>query len=272
MASPGLRKIRAALFRLPNIVHGYNFHVNPQKLRLIETVFRNIIPSAQSFVDLGGIWNVQGAYAVHTCRRFPHLRGILVDTDIPPDVRGRLQQQSTLRVIQGDFAGKDVTTDIGSVDVVYFFDVLLHQANPHWDEVLAQYAASARCIVIFNQQLVTGEHSVRLTHLPLEVYAEMTSDRRIDVYRYVYEHRDEIHPVYRKPWGDIHNIAQWGITDGDLRQAMQRSGFEEVYFRNHGSFVGLSALENHAFVFIRPQDLPSGASPHHRESRTIQRP
>ena len=272
MASPAYRRIRTALLRLPNILHGYNLYVNPQKLKLIESVFRKYLPSAESFADLGGIWNVDGAYAVHACRQFSHVHGTLVDTDIPPELRNRLQRWNTLRVIHGDFARKEIAEEVGPVDIVFFFDVLLHQANPDWNDVLALYAPNTRCVVIFNQQFVTGEQSVRLTTLPLEVYAEMTSDYRMDFYRYVYEHRDEIHPVYKKPWGDIHNIAQWGITDRDLRLTMERLGFQEVYFRNHGSFVGLSTLENHAFVFVRPQVLPSDGSMRRPDSRTIQRP
>jgi hypothetical protein len=62
---------------------------------------------------------------------------------------------------------------------------------------------------------------------------------------------NELHPVYRKPWPDIHNIFQWAITDQDLRNVMTRLGFQEVYFRNHGRFSNLTAFENHAFVFLR---------------------
>jgi hypothetical protein len=80
---------------------------------------------------------------------------------------------------------------------------------------------------------------------------EIASDARSEVYRYVYEHRHEIHPEYGKPWGDIHNISQWGITDGDLRQTMRGLGFGEVFFRNYGRFVGLPAFEEHGFVFVK---------------------
>src|SRR3712207_8336532 len=40
---------------------------------------------------------------------------------------------------------------VQGVDAVFFFDVLLHQVRPHWDEVLNLYSA-AKVVVIYNQQ------------------------------------------------------------------------------------------------------------------------
>lgn len=140
---------------------------------------------------------------------------------------------------------------IGTVDVAFFFDVLLHQADPSWDEVLDAYARVASCITIFNQQYIAGESTLRLTSLPLEKYIAIAPRGRDAVYRHVYAHADEIHPEYHKRWRDIHNIFQWGITDRDLRAHMQGLGFREVFYRNYGRFSDLPAFENHGFVFVR---------------------
>jgi hypothetical protein len=251
MATSLPRKIRKFIVRLPNLLRGFTLHVNPEKLRLIDRTFGTVLPSAQSFADLGGIWNVDGAYAAYTCRHYPRVRGVIVDTDIPTLVESRLSRTGNLRILKADFGSPETVQSVGPVDIVFFFDVLLHQANPDWDVILAGYARTARCIIVYNQQLVRGDSTLRLTRLSLEEYMDYVSDYRPEFYRHVFAHRDEIHPRYGKPWGDIHNLTQWGITDADLRAVMDRLGFQEVYYKNHGSFVGLSALENHAFIFLK---------------------
>lgn len=243
-------RVATALHRLPNLAHGLNLYVAPEKLDLIRRAWREHCPDARSFADLGGVWRVNAGYTRYTLSSLPVRRGVLVDTDIPDPLLRRLRRLSALEIVRGDFASEDVAARVGPVDIVYLFDVLLHQARPHWHEVLATYAPRARCMVIYNQQYVRGADSVRLTDLPLERYMEIASDVREDFYRHVYDHRDEIHPVYGKPWGDIHNLTQWGITDRDLRRVMSDLGYREVYYRNDGSFVGLTALENHAFIFV----------------------
>jgi hypothetical protein len=105
-------------------------------------------------------------------------------------------------------------------------------------------------MVIYNQQWTQSPHSIRLLDLPLEEYTRVTSARRADVYRHVYSMGSALHPEYGKPWRDIHNIAQWGITDGDLREVLRTCGYREVHFENFGRFLGLPAFENHAFIFV----------------------
>ncbi len=246
-----LRKLSKGLRHLPNLLRGYNIYVNPHKLHLIDRVFGELYPGASSFADLGGVWRVNAAYTRYTLGRFPIQRAVLVDTDFPPGLRNRLAQFPHLELVEDDFGKESVCRKIGPVDVVYFFDVLLHQVNPDWDEILTRYAAVAPCMVIYNQQYIRGEQPLRLTDLPLEQYMELAPRKREELYRHVYEHAQEIHPQYGKPWKDIHNIWQWGITDQALREVMQRLGYREVYFHNYGQFSNLTAFEDHAFVFIK---------------------
>ena len=245
------RKLGIGFRNLPNLLQGYNIYVNRDKLRLIDLTFTQLSPGAKSFADLGGVWKVNGAYAVHTIKKFRVERGVLVDTNYPAKVSSELEQYATLQVLQGDFADPAIVEKVGKVDVVFLFDVLLHQANPDWDEVLARYAAQCSCFLIYNQQFVRGEETLRLTDLPFEKYIELASDHAGEFTRYVYDHADQIHPEHKKPWKDIHNITQWGITDRGLREAMARLGFKEVFYRNYGTFIDLPAFENHAFVFVR---------------------
>jgi len=248
---PLSRKLRKAAQNLPNLLQGFNIYVNREKLRLIDRTFSSLFPGARSFADLGGIWKVNAAYSRYSLKKFPIDRGILVDTDIPPGLNSRLRRYQKLEVIQGDFGDQTIVDRIGCVDVIYLFDVLLHQANPDWDQIISRYAKNCPCFVIYNQQFIRGDETVRLTDLPFEDYLELTSRFREDFCRYVYEHRNEIHPKFNKPWKDIHTIAQWGITDDALRGLMRGLGYREVHFGNHGMFVNLPAFENHAFVFKR---------------------
>lgn len=249
-----LRRLKAIVRNSSSLLHGLNIYVNPEKLRLIDEAFLRLRPIPRSFADLGGMWKVNAGYAIHTLQKHDIEQGILVDTDSPSlGLASRLRKWPNLRTIQGDFASQAVRDSIGSVDCVYLFDVLLHQANPHWYEILQQYAPICRCFVVFNQQYVCSNQSVRLTDLPLEEYLKIAPQgaRRLETYRYVYSHADEIHPRFGKPWKDIHNIFQWGITDGDLRSRMRDLRFSEIYFKNHGRFSGSLVFENHSFIFVK---------------------
>jgi hypothetical protein len=200
---------------------------------------------------LGGVWKVNAAYTLYSLRKHRVPAGTIVDTDFPALLEQKLSKVPRLRVVHGDFTRPDVIQTVGPVDVAYFFDVLLHQANPSWDQVLTAYSRATSCFVIYNQQYIQGPASIRLTDLPLEQYLAMTPHSGEEVARYAYAHVNELHPVYRKPWRDIHNIFQWAITDQDLRNVMTRLGFHEAYCRNYGRFSDLPAFENHAFIFLR---------------------
>lgn len=244
-------RLKKIIRNAPNLLSGYNIYVDREKLRLIDHAFSHIMPDARSFADLGGVWKVNAGYTLYTMRHHAIQRGLLVDTNFPDGLRERLSAVPNLSVIHGDFAQPDTIARVGTVDAVLFFDVLLHQANPSWKEILAAYAANVRCFIIFNQQYVRGTETIRLTDLPLEEYIAVAPKGRDEVYRYAYAHAHEIHPQYNKPWKDIHNIFQWGITDSDLRGTMSRLGFSEVHYRNHGRFSNLPAFENHAFIFVK---------------------
>ncbi len=113
-------KLRKIARNIPGLFHGYNIYVDADKLRLIDRVYRSIIPSAKSFADLGSVWNVNAAYSLYSLRKYELEQGILVDTDIPKNLQERLSRIPRLRVVQGDFTGDDIFKTISPVDVVYF--------------------------------------------------------------------------------------------------------------------------------------------------------
>lgn len=251
LSSFAFHRLKKIIKNAPNLLSGYNIYVDSDKLRLIDHAFTRVMPHARTFADLGGVWNVNAGYTLYTLRNFPIDRGYLVDTNFPEGLRDTLSAYTNLTVTHGDFAQKKTIDELGRLDVVFFFDVLLHQSNPSWKEILSAYASTVQCFVIFNQQYIRGAETIRLTNLPLEEYIAIAPQGREETYRYAYAHASEIHPQYNKPWKDIHNIFQWGITDADLRSVLDGLGFREVHYKNHGRFSNLPAFENHAFIFVK---------------------
>ena len=236
---------------LPNWMMGYNLYVNREKFSLIDHVFNNDAISIHSFADLGGVWNVNAAYTLYTLKKYTIDRAFLVDTNFNTIVDKKVKKYSHLHKITGDFTQDDVIDKLKGVDVIFLFDVLLHQVNPDWNVVLEKYSAVTKCIIIYNQQLINADKTLRLTDLSLEEYKALAPARNDNLYEYIYTHGQDIHPEYQKPWKDIHNFWQWGITDSDLRNQMKNLKFEEIYYKNHGRFSNLPAFENHSFVFVK---------------------
>ena len=60
--------------------------------------------------------------------------------------------------------------EVGDVDAVILYDVLLHQVRPDWNEVLRMYAPRTRHFIVYNQQWVKGPDTVRLVDLGKDEY------------------------------------------------------------------------------------------------------
>ena len=246
-----MRKIKKLINNLPNWAMGYNLYVNREKFSLIDHVFNNNLINIQSFADLGGVWNVNAAYTLYTLKKYSIDRAFLVDTNFNAGVDKKVGKYANLHKISGDFTQDIVINQLKGVDVIFLFDVLLHQVNPDWNVVLEKYSTITKFIIIYNQQWVNTDRTLRLTDLSLEEYKALAPVRKDDLYDYIYSHEQDIHPEYQKPWKDIHNIWQWGITDSDLRNQMKSLKFEEIYYKNHGWFSTLPAFEDHSFVFVK---------------------
>jgi len=244
-----ISRFRWVLKNAPNLFQGYNIYVNRDKFRLIDKAFYLVGSAANSFADLGGVWKINAGYTRYTIKNYKIDKALIVDTDYPDVLKQKLSKYPQLNILHGDFTSQDQVEKVGEVDMVYFFDVLLHQANPNWDDVLTSYADTTKCFVIFNQQFIKGKETIRLTNLSLEEYIKLAPKGREEVFREVYANKNKIHPKFGKPWIDIHNIFQWGITDTSLRELMKSLGFAEVYFRNYGRFSNSSYFENHGFIF-----------------------
>ena len=233
----------------------FRFLHRPRKLiagkrALIDHAFGKL--GAKSFADLGGVWGVEGGYTFYTLEHYAVQAGTLVDTHPTTEVLTRAQQHPQLRVLQGNFGDAAIAEQVGDVDAVFLFDVLLHQVKPDWDEVLALYAARARHLLIYNQQWVGPGSRVRLLDLGEDEYFKNVPHKRSEpTYAALYQRLDQIHPDHGRPWRDVHHIWQWGITDDDLIARCEALGFTLSRTENCGQFGSLKNFQNHTFIFSR---------------------
>jgi hypothetical protein len=108
------------------------------KVDIIDQAFSSL--RIESFADLGGVWRVEGAYTFHALDKYRVKDAVLVDTHPTPTVVARAKSYPQLRLIKGSFGDQPVVDEVGRVDAVFLFDVLLHQVSPDWHTILEAYA------------------------------------------------------------------------------------------------------------------------------------
>ncbi|MFH0794249.1 MAG: hypothetical protein V2A74_09495 [bacterium] len=223
---------------------------NLDKKDLIDFAFQRCRPAPRSFADLGGVWGVDGAYTFYTLGRYELDSAYLVDARLNPNVIAQGEKFPQLKLIEGVFGERRIHEQIGRADAVFLFDILLHQANPSWDEILSIYSAKTRIFVVFGQQWIKTEHTVRLFDLgPEEYFKNVPHDQTHPSYVGLFENLDKKLPNWDRPYREKIDVWQWGITDKDLIESMRQLGFTLQYFKNCGPFQTLENFENHAFVF-----------------------
>jgi hypothetical protein len=219
--------------------------LSQEKIDLIDYAFQNLYPPPKSFADLGGVWGVDAGYTFYTMDKYKIKSAFLVDGYITEPVRAR----PDVKIINKNFGDKSVLDEIGHVDVIFLFDVLLHQVDPDWDGILKLYANATSHILIANPQYL-GARTVRLIDLGKEEYMKNVPHRPDDpVYVDFMNRMDEMDQRRGRKVRDIESVWQWGITDADLIQTMKNLNFELKCYRNSGRFVGLENFELHTFAF-----------------------
>lgn len=177
---------------------------------------------------------------------------MLVDTHPTELMLTQSKKYPQVRSIKGNFGDKSISQEVGPIDIVFLFDVLLHQVAPNWDEVLEIYSHQTRCFVIFNQQWIGSSSTIRLLDLGEDSYFQnVPHNKNEPPYDTLFQKLDQKHPDHDRMWKDVHHIWQWGITDEDLQSKMKSLGFHMQYYKNCGQVGNLSNFENHAYVFSR---------------------
>ena len=220
--------------------------LHPIKLRALEAAVERT--KATSFADLGAVWVVEGGYTFHALGLPGIERGTLVDTGITDHVRRKAKEHPGLRLLEGNFGDAEMAKRVGPVDVVVMNDVLHHQVNPDWDDVLRIYAPYTRAFVVVQPQWTGGSETIRLLDLGKETYLANMPPEQIEI---DFDNLHEIHPKYNRPVRDIHEIWQWGVTDADLQRAATELGFRLTYWEHGGQWRMLERFDNIAYVFVR---------------------
>lgn len=209
--------------------------MNRHKIDLIDRAFAD--KKIRTFADLGGIWNVDGLYTFYALAKGGVEKAVLVDT-LLTETYNRLRQPVTnLVTYTMDFSSATAASLVGKVDAIFLFDVLLHQAQPDWQEVLKFYAGNTAYFLIYNPQW-QEKNSVRLLDLGRTAYFENVPHL-------------STHPSYRdlEAKRNSTDIWQWGITNADLIRSLDELGFELFYQEDCGQFGDLKNFRNYAFGF-----------------------
>jgi hypothetical protein len=249
------RKRARVLARYPNL--------SLTKLRTIDFCFEQL--GCQSFADLGGVWGIDGAYARYAADAHEPERGVVVDENFTDRYLELERKLPALAHVGGNFGDRDVAAQIGQIDAAMFFDDLLHQVNPNWDEILEIYAPITQRFAIVQPQW-NGSETVRLLDLGEEAYLAAIpkrEDAHGSIYDGLFDRLDETNETRGRPWRDVHDIWQWGITDRDLIARMAELGFGVRYFENTGAWQGLERFHDAAFVFDRATPADRATPPLH---------
>jgi hypothetical protein len=207
----------------------------------------------RSAVDLGAAWAVDAGYAFHLAGRDGVESVIAVDEDFTPTAIEAARRRPSVRLLSGNFGDPTIAAEVGKVDAVVMFDVLLHQVSPDWDEVLGLWAPSTSAFILAGPWYTESATSVRLLDLGEERYLQTVPTQAI--HEGLFDRLEEINPRRNRPWRDVHDIWQWGITDKDLRRHLRSLGFELAYFEQLGRWRSLPAFVSSAYVFVRPELL-----------------
>ena len=112
------------------------------KRKLIDFACRRL--QIRSLADLGGAWGVNGEYTFYAMKTHKIENASLIDLAITKSVAEKQIEYPGLGLITGNFGDNEVAHQVGNVDAVILFDVLLHQIRPNWDEILELYATQTR--------------------------------------------------------------------------------------------------------------------------------
>jgi len=222
----------------------------PTKIEIIDFGFTTF--NFRSFADLGALWGVDGGYTFYTLNKYQVDHAVLVDTHPTEIFKEGSKKYPQLRFIKGNFGDEKIVHEVGKVDAVLLFDVLLHQVHPNWDRILELYAPYVKSLIIYNPQWVGSNRTIRLLELGEDEYFQnVPHNQTEEPYNNLFQKLDQKHPDHDRIWRDVHHIWQWGITDTDLQNKVKSLGFRMQFFKNCGMFGNLKNFENHAFVFTK---------------------
>jgi len=201
-------------------------------------------------VDLGCIYKIHGAYSFYSIRKYHVSRVIQIDTKPTQEYLNSCKTLNQIKSIEMNFADTKAISEIENVDAIYLFDVLLHQVNPGWDEVLELYSEKTKYFVIFNQMFNKTDKTIRLLDLGFDEYFQHEPfEREHPLSQNLINKTYELNSEHGKIWRDVHHVFQWGSTVKDLIDNMKKMNFELLYYNFHGKFSYSNSFDDYAFIF-----------------------
>jgi hypothetical protein len=225
---------------------------SPAKLEVIDYAVEEL--GIESFASLE-IGQAYGQYAFRAIDKPAVQRGALIGVGVMRTgdyLLSAIEQAAEhpgMRVLDGGFSDPQTVTEIGQVDAILLFDVLHRMVNPDWDRVLELYAPATSCFVIASPQWERDDTTVRLIDLGREKFLEAvppwTSHSEL------FDRLDEWHAGQERPYRDLSQVWQWGITDADLEAKMGELGFSLERDWSLNPPPETKGFVNKTFVFSR---------------------
>ena len=208
------------------------------KKALVHTAMQMVKP--RTVTDFGGCWGIHGAYLWEAVDNYPVEEALLIDNFLTPQTREEAAKRSNVSIVQRDFSGLAHETDLALL-----FDILLHQVNPGWKEVVKLRTQNSRAIAIYNPQW-NGEETIRLAEMSVrEFFKVLPCSVKNAVYQKIL--RDDAFGEAR----DSLALWQWGIIDAYLVNCFERNGFELVHKQDDGPWRESPYFNWKGFLFIK---------------------
>jgi len=226
----------------------YTKKLDPIKLGLIDKLL-GLAPEIKSSADLGACWGVHGGYSRYLIERHGLERAVIVDQHITDGTLAWTNDESRAIPIQGLFGTDGTLEQVGDVDVVIFFDVLLHQVAPDWDEILVKWAPQTKYFLIHNPMWTVGSETLRFPDYGFEWFRANVIYQHEGRLKTWFDNLEEMDLEQNKRKKDIHNFWQFGITERDLLSKMESLGFSMEYKKYLKSRQGKPWIQNFGYIF-----------------------
>lgn len=228
--------------------------IDPAKAELVSAAIDRY--DLKSIIDVGACWGVNGGYTFHALGGGKLERAVVVDGDITSLTRERAAGDARVQLLEGPIGDATFIESLPPCDAAIIFDVLLHQVSPDWDRFLALYSRKVNHFVIWNQDWIGSDRSIRFVDRGLSWYLDNAGETDADRVTRWFERHDEVSTQFGRPWRDVHYFWQWGIVSLELVTTMRRLGFVLDYFNNHGPWSDRHPnIQRDAYLFRRQQEM-----------------
>ncbi|MQX44079.1 hypothetical protein GHK58_28800 [Sinorhizobium meliloti] len=226
----------------------YKQKLDPIKLSLIDRAI-TLAPEIKSSADLGACWGVDGGYSRYVLEEHKLEKAVIVDQHITSATQEWTSHQPKAKPVTGLFGTDSTLEKVGDVDVVFFFDVLLHQVAPDWNEVLKMWAPKTKYFLIHNPMWTVGSETLRFPDYGFEWFKANVVYQHEGRLKEWFANLDKFDLEQNKPLKDVHNFWQFGITHQDMITTLDRLGFDCVFSKYLKSRSTKPWIKNYGYLF-----------------------